>query len=113
MPLARPTPVFNSPIPGLSVAAWEWLKALAISGVIIGAVVVVYMGGKAALDVFGFESLIGLLLLFLYFAPFVSALISRHPSAGAIGILNILLGWTFVGWVVAAAWAAAVPKRQR
>lgn len=38
-----------------------------------------------------------------YFAP---SIMSRHKrNYQAIFILNLFLGWTFVGWVVAAVWA--------
>ncbi|MGD0460857.1 MAG: superinfection immunity protein [Tepidisphaeraceae bacterium] len=50
--------------------------------------------------------------LFIYFLPFIVADQRQHPSAGAIAILNIFLGWTFLGWVVALVWAStAVEKR--
>jgi hypothetical protein len=29
----------------------------------------------------------------------------NHRSRGSILIVNIFLGWTFIGWVVALAWA--------
>ena len=48
----------------------------------------------------------GLLLLFLiglYFLP--SIIGSRHHNASAIFILNLFLGWTFLGWVIALVWA--------
>jgi hypothetical protein len=41
--------------------------------------------------------------LFLYFVP---SFVGRHKrNAGAIFALNLLLGWTLVGWVVAMVWA--------
>ncbi len=40
-----------------------------------------------------------------YVFPSMVACGKRHPDAGPIAIVNILLGWTFVGWVVALAWA--------
>ena len=42
----------------------------------------------------------------LYLLPSVVAAIRRHPSGGAIFILNLLLGWTVLGWVVALIWSA-------
>jgi hypothetical protein len=29
----------------------------------------------------------------------------KHPNAGAIAVLNLLLGWTFIGWVIALVWS--------
>ncbi|MHA7686671.1 superinfection immunity protein [Corynebacterium evansiae] len=29
----------------------------------------------------------------------------KHSNSGAIACLNIFLGWTFIGWVVALVWS--------
>jgi hypothetical protein len=43
---------------------------------------------------------------FIYFLPtFVG---QSKRNAGAIFVLNLLLGWTVVGWVVALVWAMTV-----
>ena len=47
----------------------------------------------------------------LYFVPAFVATRSRHPYAGAIVVLNVLAGWTFLGWVAALVWAVAQPAR--
>ncbi|MGA9722702.1 MAG: superinfection immunity protein [Candidatus Binatus sp.] len=41
----------------------------------------------------------------VYFLPALVAANRRHQNAQAIAILNLLLGWTFVGWVIALVWA--------
>lgn len=41
----------------------------------------------------------------LYFAPGIVAGTRGHPNATSIFILNFLLGWTLVGWVIALVWA--------
>jgi hypothetical protein len=45
-------------------------------------------------------------LLFVYFIPTIVAQHHRHRSVGAIAVINLFLGWTFLGWVIALAWAA-------
>lgn len=45
------------------------------------------------------------LVSFLYFLPGIVASSRSHHQAVAIFVLNIFLGWTFVGWVVALVWA--------
>ena len=45
-------------------------------------------------------------LLVLYFVPSLVAAGRAHHNSGAIGLLNLFLGWTFIGWVVALVWAA-------
>ena len=50
---------------------------------------------------------------FAYFAPFWIALLRRHPDSSAIAGLNLLLGWTVIGWLLAMAWALSrLPARQ-
>lgn len=44
-------------------------------------------------------------LLVLYFLPFLAAAARRHQNTLAIFVLDLLLGWTLLGWVVAMVWA--------
>jgi len=55
------------------------------------------------IDVEFFPILIGVLALYL--VPSMIASYHKHSKATAIRILNILAGWTFLGWVAAAVWA--------
>jgi Superinfection immunity protein len=49
--------------------------------------------------------------LLLYFLP---AIIGRHKrDAMGIFLLNLFLGWTAVGWVIALIWACAAESYQR
>lgn len=49
--------------------------------------------------------LILLVMLAIYLFPTIVASGRGHRSAGAVFALNLLLGWTFVGWVIALVWA--------
>lgn len=49
-------------------------------------------------------------LLLFYFAPTLEARRVRHANIWSIFVVNLLLGWTLVGWVVAAAWALKRPE---
>ena len=46
-----------------------------------------------------------LLIIFIYFIPSISAYSSKKKNASSIFVINLLLGWTFIGWVVALSWA--------
>jgi hypothetical protein len=48
-----------------------------------------------------------------YLLPSFVAAARKHPSQNSIAIINIFLGWTFLGWVVALAWAASGIKESR
>jgi T4 superinfection immunity protein len=51
-------------------------------------------------------------VLGLYFAPSIVAGRRRVPSVGSVLIINLFLGWTLVGWIVALAMAFRDPRRQ-
>jgi hypothetical protein len=40
-----------------------------------------------------------------YFFPTIAASRYQHPKRSQILILNAVLGWTVVGWVIALRWA--------
>jgi hypothetical protein len=40
-----------------------------------------------------------------YWVPTLAANSNRHRNRTAIGMLNLFLGWTFIGWLVALLWA--------
>jgi hypothetical protein len=43
--------------------------------------------------------------LAIYFIPTIIAVARHHKNALAIFLINFLLGWSFVGWVVALIWS--------
>jgi hypothetical protein len=46
----------------------------------------------------------------IYFAPALIAGHLKHRQLRGIMILNLLLGWTFIGWVAALIWAVLRDK---
>ena len=53
-----------------------------------------------------------LILLVCYFIPAIVASCRHHNATGAIIVLNIVLGWTFIGWVIALVWASTNDLRK-
>jgi hypothetical protein len=49
--------------------------------------------------------ILGILVLVLYFLPTILSLILRRRNTLAIFAMNLLLGWTLIGWVAALVWA--------
>ena len=45
----------------------------------------------------------------LYFLPTYEAVSNDNPNITSIALINILLGWTLLGWVVALVWAINKP----
>lgn len=59
--------------------------------------------------VFGMGSLA---VMFIgYFLPWIIALLRGTRSNGGIFLLNLLLGWTMIGWVVALIWSIAAERK--
>lgn len=48
----------------------------------------------------------------LYLLPLAIAVARGRTNTFAIGVLNLFLGWTLVGWVAALAWAVAHDQYQ-
>ncbi len=48
-----------------------------------------------------------LLCLTIYMLPAGIGIIRGRSNAGAIFVLNLFLGWTLIGWVIALVWAVA------
>lgn len=46
-----------------------------------------------------------LLVLGGYFLPTIIAKGRKRPNTGAIFALNLFVGWTLIGWVIALVWA--------
>jgi ABC-type transport system involved in cytochrome c biogenesis permease component len=46
-----------------------------------------------------------IIILLVYFMPTVIALLSKKKNNLAILTLNLLLGWTVLGWIIALVWA--------
>ncbi len=57
------------------------------------------------LSIFLFHFFLGLPLL-MYFLPSIIALARSKRDLTAIFLLNLFLGWSVIGWIVALVWAA-------
>lgn len=43
--------------------------------------------------------------LLMYFLPTIVALVRSKRDTGAIFVLNLFLGWSVIGWIIALVWA--------
>jgi len=41
----------------------------------------------------------------LYFLPTYEAWARKHPNLTSIALINLLVGWSLVGWIIAIVWA--------
>ncbi len=54
-----------------------------------------------------------LIVLVLYFLPSVVAIARKVTHQGSVVVINLFLGWTFVGWVIALAMACRTSRALR
>ncbi len=47
----------------------------------------------------------------VYLMPYLIADLREHHNKGAIFVLNLLLGWTAIGWVIALVWAFTAVRK--
>jgi hypothetical protein len=60
----------------------------------------------------GGDSFVFLLVVFcIYFLPTLVAATRDRTNSGAIFVLNLFLGWTLIGWVVAFIWSVAADEK--
>ena len=52
-----------------------------------------------------------LAVIFVYFIPTIIAVSREHHNKAAISILNILLGWMLLGWIVALIWSVTAVNK--
>jgi hypothetical protein len=55
--------------------------------------------------------LVLLIALCLYLFPTVIAALRGHHNTMAIFVLNLMLGWTLLGWIGALVWSFTAPRR--
>ena len=48
---------------------------------------------------------IGIILLIVYFVPTIVAIIRHTRNVMRIVLLNIISGWTILGWIIALVWS--------
>ena len=58
-------------------------------------------------------SILFILFVFvIYFLPMLVAWKRKTSKRDGIALLNLLLGWTFLGWVIALVWAVSDSKAE-
>jgi hypothetical protein len=57
------------------------------------------------------DSFWAVVIIGLYMLPTVVAWQRSHHQTMAIGAVNLLLGWTLLGWIVALVWALTAVRR--
>ena len=89
-------------------STWMWL----VMGLGLGCCWLIsmayLMGGKLASDAlvsFVLFAVVSVGGLAIYLLPTCVAMARGRRQATAIGVLNVLLGWTFIGWAIALVWA--------
>lgn len=51
-----------------------------------------------------------IIYLVIYFLPTIVAFLNKKVNAVSIMLVNIFLGWTIIGWIVALVWAFSIQQ---
>jgi hypothetical protein len=57
-----------------------------------------------------FSIIVVIVFILIYFFPSVIAFSKSKSNTAAIFVLNLFLGWSFIGWIVALVWALSKDK---
>lgn len=86
-----------------------WIYLLWTLAVLIAGVAALWSGeGGGGADPIGIVALAGLAIL--YPLPAFIAWWRAHPSTGPIALLDLVLGWTGIGWLLALLWSLTRPS---
>ena len=85
----------------------SWIAKLSIIAILPGALIVVFVSIKLDFLLSSHSGLLALFILgvYLYFVPTIVAYKRHHRQTLAITVLNVVLGWTVLGWAGALVWA--------
>jgi hypothetical protein len=100
-PIGRPAPAAR---PTLGWSALLWLAPVDIAAGGLAMVVIRATTTKSP----SFASVAGAVIaaaLPLYFLPLIIAYLRAAPDRASVAVINVLLGWTYLGWVAALALA--------
>lgn len=53
-----------------------------------------------------YEILVSVVFISIYLLPTIVAVADKKRNSGGIFVLNLLLGWTVFGWIIALVWAS-------
>ncbi len=100
------------------IPAWGWWVIGLAVALVAGAAAFLYFGEQAIVNSLPHAllwlgvAIVGIAALVVYFLPALIALNYGIRRKGAISTLNLLLGWTFLGWAGALVWAIAEVESQ-
>lgn len=83
---------------------------MVVGGAVFGTILFGYAATHISMAGFGSVAYI-MASIALYFAPSLIAIAREHKNAMAIMILNVFLGWTFLGWVISLVWSFTNNKK--
>jgi uncharacterized RDD family membrane protein YckC len=57
------------------------------------------------------DGIVLIVLLLVYFFPTIVAILRGAKKQAGIVIINLILGWTLLGWVIALVWAVSAETK--
>ena len=88
----------------------RFLTRLAVFAAVVAVLAFLLMVGQCPNPVFVAFWLV--FAVYVYLVPSINAYDRRHHNLAAIVVLNVLLGWTALGWIIALVWSYTRPAPQ-
>ena len=112
IPRHRPPPSSREQKRGASI--WLWLLAVVMGVAVLLAALPGSGFGGFLRGVFGAGAVFVFVasgILLLYFLPSIIAVRRAHTNAMSVVVLNLFLGWTFLGWVASLVWSLTTQRK--
>jgi hypothetical protein len=91
----------------------SWKRAFGVAGALLGLEAIGFLGLAATSQASWFIYMFAVMLPFMYFFPTLWAFIETMPNLPGIFAINLVVGWTLVGWLVLMIYLSMQPKAPR
>jgi hypothetical protein len=91
----------------------SWKRTFWVLGVLMGLEAVGFLGLAVSGQASWFVYIFAVMLPFMYFYPSLWAFIETMPNLPAIAAINLLVGWSLIGWFVLLIYLVTQPSAGR
>lgn len=91
----------------------SWKRTLWVVGVLLGLEAIGFLGLAVTHQMSWFIYMFAVMLPFMYFFPTIWAFVETMPNLAGIFAINLVVGWTLVGWLVLMIHLSTQPKAPR
>lgn len=91
----------------------SWKRAFSVAGVLLGLEAIGFLGFAVTGQMSWFIYMVAVMVPYMYFFPTIWAFIETMPNLPGIFAINLVVGWSLVGWFFLMIHLSMQPKRGR